>query len=183
MPLAITPRARLPPIIPQTRQHTHHNREIGAQTLQHHLSMHPHFISSLRTDLQRALLDTECRRPQHQIPALILEGSVALLFELLDTAIATEHLQERLVDAVVGVVGEVGDLKVERGEVKMLAFLEGPVAGGVAGGLLGPGAVVPVIDDTVVAWVLVDDCVVFGGFDWEAMGLVGEADLMVGELA
>ena len=106
-----------------------------------------------------------------------------MLFELLGTAVAAEHLQERLVDAVVGVVGEVRDLKVQGGEIEVLVFEEGTVAGGFAGGLLGPGAVVPVVEDAVVAWVLVDDFVVFVGFDREAMGLEGEADLMEGELA
>ena len=84
---------------------------------------------------------------------------------------------------MVGVVGEIGHLKVQGGEIEMLVFEEGTVAGGFAGGFLGPGAVVPVIEDAVVAWVLVDDFVIFVGFDWEAMGLEGEADLMEGELA
>ena len=189
MPIAIAPRTRLPPIVPQTRQHTHHDRQIGAQPLQHHLSMHAQFIPSLGTDLQRALLDAERRRPQHQLPALIFVGPVALQLELLDAAVAAEHFQKGLVHAVVGVVGEVGDLQGEGGEVEMLVFcfVERAVAGGggvvVAGDLLGPGAVVPVVDEAVVAGGLVDDLVVFVDFHWEAVGLVGEADWMVGELA
>ena len=106
-----------------------------------------------------------------------------MLFELLDTAVAAEHLQEGLVDAVVGVVGEIGDLEAEGREIEVLAFVEGTVAGVDAGGLLGPGAVVPVVDDAVVAWRLVNDFVVLAGFDGEAVGLVGQADRMVGELA
>ena len=144
--------------------------------------MHTHFIPSLRTDLQSALLDPEGRGAQHQVPALIFPGAVALLLELLGGAVAAEHLEEGFVDAVMGVVGEVGDLEVEGGEMEMLAFGEGAVAGVSGGDLFGPGAVVPVVDDAVVAWELVDDDIVFVGFDWEAVGLVGEVDSVVGEL-
>ena len=143
--------------------------------------MHAQFISSLSTYLQLALLDTECRRPQHQIPTLISKGSVTLLLELFGTAVSAEHLQEGLVDAMVGVVGEVGDLEVEGGEIEMLAFAEGTVAGGCAGNLFGPGAVVPIVDDAVVALGLVNDYIMFAGFGWEAVRFVGEADSMVGE--
>ena len=145
--------------------------------------MHAQFIPSLRTDLQRALLDAERHGPQYHIPAFIEKGSVALLLELLDAAVAAVHPQKGLVDAVLSVVGEVRHLEVEGGEMEMLIFGEGAVAGGCAGGFLGPGTVAPVVDDAVVARGLVDDFIVFVGFDWEAVGLVGEADLVVDKLA
>ena len=113
--------------------------------------MHAQFIPSLRTDLQLALLDAEGRGAQYQIPALIVPGAVSLVLELLGGAVAAEHLQEGFVDAVVGVVGEVGYLEVEGGEIEMLVLGEGAVAGGSGGDLFGPGAVLPVVDDAVVA--------------------------------